>query len=41
LGIAHDWRLVVREKMVAGEHERNRRQVSIPLDAKGHPVRAF
>jgi uncharacterized RDD family membrane protein YckC len=41
LGIAHDWRLVVREKMTAGEDERNRRQVSIPLDAKGHPVRAF
>jgi hypothetical protein len=30
LGIAHDRRLVVREKMTAGEDERNRRQVSIP-----------
>jgi uncharacterized RDD family membrane protein YckC len=41
LGIAHDWTLVVREKMTAGEDKRNRRQVSMPLDAKGHPVRAF
>jgi hypothetical protein len=28
LGIAHDPRLVVREKMTADEDERNRRQVS-------------
>jgi len=41
LGIAHDWTLVVREKVVVGEDEKARHQVSIPVDAKGHPVRAF
>jgi uncharacterized RDD family membrane protein YckC len=39
LGIAHDWTLVVREKITTGEDDRNRRQVRIPLDSKGHPVR--
>jgi uncharacterized RDD family membrane protein YckC len=41
LGIAHDWTLVVRERIAAGAADEDRRQVSIPLDAEGHPVRAF
>jgi uncharacterized RDD family membrane protein YckC len=41
LGVAHDWTLVVRERMRAGADEEARRQVKIPLDAKGQPVHAF
>jgi uncharacterized RDD family membrane protein YckC len=41
LGIAHDWILVVHDKTITGEDEKDGREVSIPIDAEGRPMRAF